>query len=116
MVLYLCSGTTCGQVLLTPDCPVCVNVDQLPGEVPDYLAGLYNFKGESAECLGGCSYKKGEDSETVYCFVDGVRTAQLECAATNNTDGTAAAEVSSPTTSMTTSTTSSMTTTSTTLR
>merc|ERR1711892_970925 len=93
LVCFLSLGSTFGQeVLLTSDCPVCVNVDLLPGEATDDLAGLYNFKGESAECPGGCSYNKAEDLETVYCFGPGVRTAQLECPATNLPGETSATE------------------------
>merc|ERR1711892_439748 len=85
-VILLFIGLTQGQLLVTDDCPVCVNVDPIPGEIPDNLAGLYKFKGESDECPGGCSYNREEDSETVYCFGPGARTAELECPATSPTN------------------------------
>merc|ERR1719206_1665929 len=86
LIFFHCLGSAFPQSLVTDGCPACVNVDPLPGETPDDVTGVYNFKGESDECPGGCTYNREDDPETVYCFGPGVRTAKLECAATTITE------------------------------
>merc|ERR1712142_250726 len=83
LFLLFFTGETIAQALLTVGCPACVSVDPLPGDGPDTLLGIYNFKAESDECSGGCSYFREDDQDTVYCFGPGDRTATLECAAAN---------------------------------
>merc|ERR1711874_327258 len=93
LVFSFGTGVSLAQILVTEDCPVCVNVDPLQGQAPDPLAGVYNFRGESDECPGGCSYNREDDRWTVYCFGEGARTAKLECTATSPWDGIASATV-----------------------